>query len=138
MTHRLLITGSRRWTNQRLISLALLAAVTCDGPGIVVVHGACPTGADNIADTLARQADIPVEPHPADWANCAADCRPGHRKVRRDGTSYCPTAGHRRNQAMVDLGAYHALVFMAGQSSGTADCLRRIKRAGIDYTRWDA
>jgi hypothetical protein len=62
---------------------------------------------------------------------CAADCQPGHRRRNRRGLEYCPLAGHRRNQQMVDE---HPLLFVAAShrnSSGTADCARRARTAGI-------
>jgi hypothetical protein len=136
--NRILITGSRTWRDTATIRDAITNVAHQHGPDLVIVHGACRTGADRIAADFAYEIGYLTDPHPADWETCAPDCRPGHRRTRRDGSSYCPTAGHRRNQLMVDLGADHALVFMRGKSSGTADCLRRIKRAGIEYTRWDA
>lgn len=80
---------------------------------IVVVHGACPTGADLIADRWARSHGVLVEAHPAMWGKHGRD------------------AGPIRNGLMVDLGAAVCLGFPAGASRGTRDCMRRAVAAGI-------
>lgn len=135
---RVLVTGSRSWTDTEVIGAALSDcwrdAVQLGADGITVVHGGA-SGADRIADLWAirfRGSGVLREPVPADWPSCAAGCRPGHRRRRWDGSEYCPTAGHRRNQAMVDRGAAVALAFPLGASTGTRDCMRRAERAGIE------
>jgi hypothetical protein len=135
---RVLVTGSRRWTDAEALHAALLEcwydAMELGADDITVVHGAAP-GADTLADlwAIAHQGlGVLVERHPADWSACAADCGPGHRRRRRDGSEYCPTAGHRRNQLMVDLGAAVCVALPLPGSSGTWDCVRRAELAGID------
>lgn len=138
MTRRILVTGSRGWLHFALVANALLDAwhdALQDGAdGIVVVHGGAP-GADTIAAHWAAdhaRHGVTQERHRADWTGpCPDTCPPGHRKQRRDGTDYCPFAGHRRNQHMVDLGADLALAFHLNNSTGTADCIRRASAAGI-------
>ena len=134
---RVLVTGSRRWTAGGVLGDALLEcwhdALQLGADGITVVHGAAP-GADSLADlwAVANQGlGVIAEPHPAVWEVCAAECLPGHRRPRRDGSEYCPTAGHRRNQVMVDLGAAVCLGFPLGRAAGTRDCMRRAWSAGI-------
>lgn len=133
----MLVTGSRAWVDRQVLGDALLDcwhdAMQLGADGITVVHGDAP-GADSFADLWAighRGLGVLREPVPADWSACAAECRPGHRRLRRDGSGYCPTAGHRRNQLMVDRGAAVCLAFPLGASTGTRDCMRRAKRAGI-------
>jgi hypothetical protein len=135
---RVLVTGSRRWQDADLLGAALLEcwfdAMELGADGITVVHGAAP-GADTLADLWAvghQGLGVVSEPHPAVWAECAAGCEPSHRRRRRDGTEYCPTAGHRRNQLMVDLGAAVVVAFPLGRSAGTRDCMRRAQLAGVD------
>lgn len=126
---RILVTGSRNWTDARLIHAALAQFAA---PGAVVVHGGAP-GADTLAARAAADLGLTVEAHPADWVRCVPDCPPRHRKTAPypwHGT-YCPAAGSRRNQAMVDLGADVVLGFPLGRSTGTRDCMRRAARAGI-------
>lgn len=137
---RVLVTGSRAWPDASAIETALLDcwhdALQLGAPGIVVVHGAA-RGADRMAGQWAARAGLPWEAIPADWEHCAEDCPPGHRQ-ERGGREWCPTAGHRRNQAMVDAGAAVCLAFQVGESTGTADCIRRAEAAGIPVRRWEA
>jgi len=76
---RVLVTGSRDWTDDRAIFGALDAA---SGRArvlklpMVVVHGAA-RGADSVANgwaVLRQRAGFPIvpEPHPADWARPVA------------------------------------------------------------------
>ena len=138
---RVIVTGSRTWPSENIVWEALAFAL-CenlpDGGTVTVVHGACPTGADHFAHTwftLPVDAEYVTveEPHPADWANCAPECR--HPKSHRRGRVYCPAAGHRRNAEMVALGADLVLAFpLPGprtRSRGTWDCVKRARAAGI-------
>ena len=85
---RLLVTGSRTWTDVRTIEQALTVIVDRRPGGVLLVHGACPRGADVIAAAYAaRTPGYWVEAHPADW----------HR--------YGRAAGYRRNAEMIALGA---------------------------------
>lgn len=125
---RILVTGSRDWTDRDAVYHALNQI--CEERGlnyipdehgntmpdpskVTVVHGACPTGADIIADDWCISADFLAERHPADWGT--------HGKA----------AGPIRNQEMVDLGADICLAFPLGASRGTRDCMRRAEAAGI-------
>lgn len=114
---RILVTGSRNWTDHRAVTLELESyRLLSDGPGegLVIVHGACPTGADAIAGLWARETiGVTEEPHPADWLL--------HGKA----------AGPKRNQEMVDLGADLCLAFPMADSRGTQDCMRRALAAHI-------
>lgn len=129
---RILVTGSRDWTDSAAIYRALYYQRCVAGDiGIVIVHGAA-TGADTIADHWGRQfyqGSVTVEDHPADWPHCGPDCR--HSPKYRDGKRYCPLAGFRRNQLMVDLGADVCLGFPFPNSRGTQDCMARARKAGI-------
>lgn len=94
---RVLVTGSRDWADIDLVRFALTTAVFRHLPA-VIVHGACPSGADAVASwwvkQFARNLDITEERHPADWA--------AHQKA----------AGFRRNAEMVSLGADICLAFI--------------------------
>lgn len=131
---RILVTGSRNWINRRVILEAIeaTAAAASIGEPVTVVHGACPTGADSMADMAARRLGFTPERHPADWNGpCRKDCPPGHRRADRNNVDYCPKAGHHRNQDMVDLGADVVLAFQRNQSRGTQDCMTRARAAGL-------
>ncbi|WP_435109780.1 SLOG family protein [Nocardiopsis synnemataformans] len=132
MTECIAVTGSRIWSDSRTIALTLARYDTTPAP--TLRHG-CAQGADTLAAREAERLGWRVEPYPADWKGpCAPGCPPDHRKPRKNGPgTYCPLAGHRRNQEMVaarprlDL----VLAFNLG-TSGTADMMRRAKRAGIE------
>jgi hypothetical protein len=115
VTKRILITGSRDWTDRATIEAALSeqwSPTECP-VGQVLVSGACPTGADRIAEDVWLQMGGDVERHPADWDK--------HGKA----------AGPRRNQEMVDLGAAICLAFPLPNSRGTKHCMAAAERAGI-------
>ncbi|MER7500481.1 SLOG family protein [Nonomuraea pusilla] len=152
MTYRILITGSRTWSDERTIWDALTGtidqAASTGEHEFVVVHGHCPRGADAIADFYCEdQAGwrdnmsqvLAVERHPADWATCTAACpTTWHRHTGRGGFTFCPLAGHHRNQHMVNLGADILLAFVKGNSRGATDCVRRARAAGIPTMEWRA
>lgn len=132
----ILLTGSRRWPDPQLLEDTLLGVwhdALADGfTGIELMHGHAEDGADAIGDTWAIHHGVPYRRRPADWDSpCPSSCPRGHRRRNRRGSEYCPLAGHRRNQQMVDeqpilvVAAHHA------NSTGTADCIRRARAAGI-------
>jgi Bifunctional DNA primase/polymerase, N-terminal len=63
---RLLVTGSRTWTDAASIAWAL--GLYWAAGFRILVHGACPAGADAIADHIWRSWGGQTEPHRADWA----------------------------------------------------------------------
>lgn len=145
--YRILVTGSREFDAAPLLAYRLGLAVgygLTRGWQVTVVHGACKTGADQLADGIARAHEgITVEPHPARWdAPCRPECslRRGHRIAGRDGTTYCPAAGNYRNQEMVDTGPDLTLAFFkrGAAHSGTSDCVRRAEAAHILVRRFTA
>lgn len=116
---RILITGSRTWTDTRTIDEALDQYHATLGADLVVVHGACPRGADALADQWARHRGVHVERYPADW--------------KHDGRR----AGHRRNADMIATRPNLVLAFVRDGSPGATGCVRLAKRAGITVRRWD-
>jgi hypothetical protein len=111
---RLLITGSRSWTDETTIRRELLARYR---PGAVLVSGACPKGADAMCERAWRQLGGQVERHPADW----------QRYGRR--------AGMVRNEAMAVLGADECLAFIRDRSPGSTAMAAMAERLGIRVTR---
>lgn len=111
---RILITGSREFTDVVTMHAAISAAVDEFGSNAIIVHGAA-RGADQLADVLAETHGLTVERWLAAWE------LHGHR------------AGHIRNQAMVDKGADVCLAFRVEglPCNGTRDCASRAARAGI-------
>jgi SLOG family YspA-like protein len=145
---RLLVTGSRSWSHTESVNATLafytrLAAA--DSGRLVVVHGSAADGADTLASGWVarwRRRGWPAdqEPHPANWRGpCGPKCVPGHRRLRKDGTEWCPYAGHDRNTAMVASGPDVCVAFWRGSSPGTRDCATKAEKAGIPTRRitWD-
>lgn len=140
-------TGSRIWPDPSLLENTLLDvwhdALENGYDGIEMMHGDA-DGADSICDAWAERHGVPRRRRPADWEGpCVPECQPGHRRRRRDGSDWCPLAGHRRNQQMVDERPILFTAFIApctapkcaGKkphgSHGASDCLRRAAAAGI-------
>jgi len=112
---RVLITGSRNWTDASLILDTILRSIPHDVPleEVTLVHGGCPSGADALASGLCREYQMTEEVHRADWG--------------RDGKA----GGPRRNQFMVDTRPDLVLAFPLGGSRGTRDCIRRAQVARL-------
>lgn len=144
---RILVTGSRLWDAPQEVHDALLEAwhdaIQVHGKEhrFIVVHGACPTGADRDASEWAQaNPSVVEEVHPANWpAPCPPKCLRGeHRKKSPQHGDYCPMAGPRRNKAMVDRGADLCLAFIRGGSRGSASTARLAEAAGIPVRRFTA
>lgn len=145
----ILVTGSRAFTDRLVIRRTFLGQLaTWDVlPAEVGLITGGADGADTIADEEGRALGLWVaKPMLPDWPVCAPNCRSGHRRARWDGSEYCPTAGHRRNQAMVDRvvrflagapgrRAVCCVFRVEGKSSGTDDCVDRTSAAGIPLVR---
>jgi YspA, cpYpsA-related SLOG family len=111
---RLLVTGSRTWHDIAAIEQALAMILARHPEGVLLIHGACPRGADAIADAYAaRTPGYQVEAHPADWQR------------------YGRAAGYRRNGEMIALGADGCAAFISGGSPGSTSAVRLAKAAGI-------
>jgi hypothetical protein len=82
--------------------------------GVLLVHGACPRGADAIAAAYAaRTSGYRTEAHLADW------------------TRYGRAAGYRRNAEMIALGADGCAAFIRDASPGSTHAVRQARAAGI-------
>lgn len=109
----------------------------------VLVYGGA-SGADEYARLWAEDP-LQAEQRPvkwktkrfeADWEReCDNRCTHGPRRRRRDGSTFCPSAGPIRNQAMVDYGL-DLLVAFPG-NNGTTDMIRRAKAAEVLILRVD-
>ena len=119
MSRRILVCGGRNVYDWMTVERAIFDRCK---QGDIIVHGGA-SGIDSLCSQLVRyNTDLfDEDPFPAEW--------------KIDGV-FQPNAGFERNQAMVDSGVQGALVF-AGEG-GTADCLRRIKAAGIRYYDYSA
>lgn len=126
--YRLLVTGSRDWAKRAQLYTALnevFDQTTAAGRPLIVVHGACPRGADELAHHWAQAAiqmgeHVTEEAHPANWQ------LNGKR------------AGFIRNQLMVNLGADICLAFIRNGSRGASHTAVLAEKAGITVRRWTA
>lgn len=120
MTRRVLITGSRAWTNWFLIHNVLTSFhwMLAGDNHITLVSGACPKGADMLCETTAGNLGWEIERHPADWKT--------HGKA----------AGFKRNDEMVALGADVCLAFILDDSKGASYTADAAEKAGIETLRF--
>jgi hypothetical protein len=117
VTRRVLVTGSRDWDDTTAIRDALAAVWE---PGAVLVSGACPTGADRLAEACWTAWGGRVERHPADWDGLGRG------------------AGLLRNWLLVNLGADVCIAFIRAGSRGASHCARLAEQAGIPTRRIEA
>lgn len=117
---RVLVTGARALTDPTPVYKALNGLrdelFKQRGSTLIVVHGDCPQGADRHARNWCEDTEtfwVHEERHPADWDT--------HGK----------SAGFRRNQKMVDLGADLVLAFLRGEANGTYHTVAAAKKAGL-------
>ncbi|MFJ6729432.1 SLOG family protein [Streptomyces sp. NPDC091281] len=125
------MTGSRDWTDQQAIAEALADAVHSIpvDQETVLVSGACPRGADALAEQWARRYGLTIERHRAE------DFGPW------------PACGPIRNKHMVQLGADLCIAFIGPCTSsrchrprphpshGASHCARLAEAAGIPVRR---
>lgn len=118
---RVLITGSHVWTDRTAIWMALnQELLTYDGT-VVIVHGGCPTGADDIADRWAYgQAQmgwpVQVEKHAPDYE------------------TFGKRATLVRNQEMAESGIAVCHAFPLQGSTDTRHAMTRCLAAGVRVT----
>lgn len=130
--YRILITGSRDWQDVSTISNALAEIVYAlpNDQDLVIVHGACPTGADQMADEWGQGFGATIERH------------------RVEDFGPWPRCGPIRNRHMVSLGADVALAFIGPCTSprcrkpgphpshGASGCADLAAAAGIETRRF--
>jgi hypothetical protein len=115
---RLLVCGSRHWSDARLLAQVIDQIVTEHGrgrPGVVVIEGAA-RGADRLAGELARARGWQLEEYSADW--------------RGEGRA----AGPRRNARMLREGRPERVIAFTDNlttSPGTTDMVQRARAAGV-------
>lgn len=109
---KILICGSRGWTDPRIIwrDLEVLAEMH---PDAEIIHGAA-RGADTIAGEAAKALGLKVTEVPAQW------------------TQFGPSAGPIRNKQMLDMAPDRLIAYRcAGESKGTDHMVKIARRAGV-------
>lgn len=113
---RVIVTGSRKWTDKAAVWDALNNVYKEHGP-FRVVHGACSTGADAFAHewvaVASRLVYVEEEQFPAAWDR-------GKR------------AGPERNLRMIEAGADLVLAFPLPAGTGTQHTMKLAREAGIE------
>jgi hypothetical protein len=112
---RVVVTGSRTWTDTTVIRTALTAVWD---PDTVLVSGACPNGADALCEQCWRRWGGAVERHPPDWGRLGR------------------AAGFLRNRHLIGLGADLCLAFIRSHSPGASHTAALAEKAGIPTRRY--
>lgn len=107
---RIAVFGGRDFDDMTAVWNALDRALVKHGP-FILVHGACPTGADAHAAGWARNRVVLVDPFPADW------------------DKYKKAAGPIRNREMAQSGLDGAIQFPGNR--GTGDMREQCDEAGV-------
>ncbi len=125
MTTKVIVTGSRDWTDSRLVFVQLGIFFVRAPGSFLVVQGGHKKGADKFAREWASAMRISGQPvdyktFEADWDN------------------YGIAAGPIRNTEMVKFGADLCLAFIKDNSRGASDCALKAENAGIRTWRFTA
>lgn len=126
--YRVLVTGSRDWDDIETVKFSMVMAESgahhsgAKGASeITLVSGACPTGADRIAEELAEELRWgKIERHPANWEK------------------YGKRAGFLRNKEMVDSHPHICLAFIKNNSKGATMTADLAEKAGLRVVRYRA
>ena len=121
--YRVLVTGSRTWEDYELVSRVLAGIARTElthrpREQFTLVSGACPKGADAMAEDLAEKLGYHIERHPADW------------------NTHGKRAGFVRNAEMVALGADVCIAFIKDGSKGATMTADLAEKAGIPTARY--
>jgi len=108
---RLLVTGSRGWSDVEVIATEL-QFVAKKYKNVVLVSGHA-IGADRIAELIAVDLGWVVEIHEPDW------------------TLHGKSAGFKRNTTMLETDVQAVLAFHKDNSKGTADTIKKAKERKI-------
>ncbi|MCB5179532.1 SLOG family protein [Streptomyces antimicrobicus] len=118
---KILVTGSRDWGDSQAVEAAIFRALyetKTTHREAVLIHGACPTGADAQAAQYAASMGMRVLPFPAQWGR------------------WGKSAGFIRNAEMVGLEPDICLAFIRNGSRGASMTADLAERAGIETRRF--
>lgn len=121
-TIRILVTGSREGVDRKAVWAELddvYETWVSQADEFIVVHGGA-RGVDRFAGDWCKRHEndgVTQEIHEPHW---------------EQGGAYVPSAGHQRNQKMVNLGADLVLAFVHNNSAGATGCMRAAMKAGLE------
>ena len=119
---RLLVCGGRDFTDEGGLWDAIdsVRANLADDRNLIIIHGACPTGADRLADRYAEHHGLRQLRFPARWRYLGG------------------RAGPARNQQMLDADGGPDLVLAFPGGAGTHDMIRKARAAGVEVMHLQA
>ena len=111
---KVLVCGSREWTNEKVIRDVLRNYLAADD--VTIINGAC-RGADKISTKVAKELGFKVKEFPADW-----------KKFGR-------AAGPKRNERMAKQFPEMVLCFHnnLNESKGTKNMIETAKKFNIPF-----
>lgn len=112
---------------------------------VTLISGACPTGADRIAEEEALELGWNVKLYPADWGSHSPSCPsedPGNGtcwrgRTNSKGEPHCKRAGFRRNAEMIALNPDVVLAFIHNGSNGATMTANLAVKAGIELIKYE-
>lgn len=113
---KVLVCGGRDYTNWDLLEDKLNLIWRADGEFTIISGGA--KGADTLAIDYAKKYNNSLEIYKAEW------------------DKFGPSAGPIRNQQMLDIGKPDLVLAFKG-GKGTADMVRRARKAGVEVREID-
>jgi len=145
-TVHVVVTGSRTFRDRTQVAEALEASREGYDAMVVLVTdaGGAAAVAHEYTEHLGDTSVTCQRFHPGWDDPCTRGCRRGHRRTRADGTTFCPGAGPRCHQWLVDTVARHVydksvvcLAFYARPRDDLADdMVLRATAAGIPVVRY--
>lgn len=113
MSIRILITGSRSWDDINYIRSVFSKMNEEVSEDIILISGACPTGADRLGEIVAAELGWRTELYPADW------------------NQHGRKAGFVRNSQMVDTEPNLVIGFVRNGSKGASMTVNLGKKKGL-------
>lgn len=137
---RVVMTGSRTWTDEAIIKEALCEALEYfnleENPEKLILINGTAAGADRMASKIAKSLNMTVEDFPARWnthseGKCLPE-KPDNGSRCYFGRPTCKLAGHRRNDEMLDSGAILLLAFVHNNSKGATHAVKSAESRHIE------
>lgn len=111
---KLLVCGGRNYSDKGELWSVLDEYLAVHGDRLIIIHGACPTGADDLADKWAQAREVDCLRVPARW----------------NSTTPVRAAGPLRNKRMIERYRPQAVLATVG-GTGTAGMCDLAKSAGL-------